>query len=273
MISLDLILFLVLVVVAFGIGIISAALGIGGGLLMVPTLTLFFGVSIHEAGGTSLVVIIFTALSSTLAYYRQKRIHYKLGLIYAAVTVPGAIIGALVASELDASTLKILFGVCMIPVAAKMIIRPKKRSFPSNETQQTPETDILDHLPLLTRQQYTMGLFLGFIAGLASGLLGIGGGAIAVPALTLVIGLPMHFAVATSAFVMIFTSTAGAAVKIWEESVAWDFVFPMALGIIFGAQVGARFAKRIPAERLQQIFGGLLVFVLLRMILLGLEIL
>ncbi|MFW9914435.1 MAG: sulfite exporter TauE/SafE family protein [Candidatus Thorarchaeota archaeon] len=268
----DLILFLILIIVAFGIGIIAAALGIGGGLLMVPTLTLFFDVPIHEATGTSLVVIIFTALSGTLAYYRQKRIHYKLGLVYAAVTVPGAIIGAFLASELDASALKILFGVCMIPVAARMIISPKKRSFPLNENSQTPEADILDHLPPLTRQQYSFGLLLGFIAGLASGLLGIGGGAIAVPALTLVIGLPMHFAVATSAFVMIFTSTAGVAVKIWKQDVAWDYVLPMALGIIFGAQVGARFAKRIPAERLQQIFGGLLVVVLIRMILLGLGI-
>ncbi|MFX0114176.1 MAG: sulfite exporter TauE/SafE family protein [Candidatus Hodarchaeota archaeon] len=269
----DLILYLVLVIVAFGIGVIAAALGIGGGLLMVPTLTLFFDVGIHKATGTSLVVIIFTALSGTLEYHRQKRIHYKLGLVYAAVTVPGAIIGAFIASKLDASTLKILFGVCMIPVAAKMITKPKKRNFAPNGNLNMLEPEILDHLPPLNRQQYTLGLFLGFIAGLASGLLGIGGGAVAVPAMTLVIGLPMHFAVATSAFVMIFTSTAAVAVKIWDKSVAWDFVLPMVLGIIFGAQVGARLAKRIPAEQLQQIFGGLLIIVLVRMILAGLGVL
>lgn len=269
----DLVLYLFLVIVAFVIGIIAAALGIGGGLLMVPTLTLLFDVEIHEAAGTSLIVIVFTALSGTLAYYRQKRIHYKLGLVYAAVTVPGAIIGALIAAELDASTLKVLFGVCMIPVAAKMIVRPKKRNFPMNENQKARESEVLELMPPLTRQQYTFGLSLGFIAGLASGLLGIGGGAIAVPALALVIGLPMHIAVATSAFVMIFTSTAGAAIKIWDDSVAWDFVPPMVLGIVFGAQVGAKLAKKIPAERLQQIFGGLVVFVLVRMILAGLGIL
>ncbi|MFQ5978464.1 MAG: sulfite exporter TauE/SafE family protein [Candidatus Heimdallarchaeota archaeon] len=269
----DLVSYLFLIVVAFVIGIIAAALGIGGGLLMVPTLTLLFDVEIHEATGTSLVVIIFTALSGTLAYNRQKRIHYKLGLVYAVVTVPGAIIGALIAAALNASTLKILFGVCMIPVAAKMIVRPKERNFPINENQEGPELQVVELMPSLTRQQYVIGLFLGFIAGMASGLLGIGGGAVAVPALTLVIGLPMHIAVATSAFVMIFTSSAGAIVKIWDKSVAWDFVPPLVFGIIFGAQVGARLVKKIPAERLQQLFGCLLVFVLVRMIFSGLGIL
>ncbi len=263
---------LFITIIAFGIGIIAAMLGIGGGILMVPILNLGFELPMKKATGTSLVVIIFTALSSSFAYFRQKRIHYKLGLIYATVTIPGAILGAIIGSMLEEAILQLVFGLFMMPIAAKMILRPKKRRHTENDNLIQLQDDILEQLPSISQQQYTFGLILGFIAGFASGLLGIGGGAVAVPTLALVIGLPMHFAVGTSAFVMIFTSIAGVSVKIWDKGVAWDFVPWMILGIVFGAQIGAKFARKIPAEQLQQIFGGLLIIVLVRMIIAGLGI-
>lgn len=272
MILLDPVKSLVISIIAFGIGILAAMLGIGGGVLMVPILNQGFQLDMHSATGTSLVVIIFTAFSSSTVYYRQKRIHYRLGVIYAAVTIPGAITGAIISAQLSQSTLQILFGIVMMPVALRMILSPKKRRTSSDENQQTGPSEVTELLPSLTPQQYSYGLFLGFLAGMASGLLGIGGGAVAVPTLTLVIGLPMHVAVATSSFVMIFTSIAGVTIKIWDKDVAWAYVPWMILGVILGTQVGARIAKRIRGDQLQQIFGFVLLAVLLRMTLVGLGI-
>ncbi len=236
------------------IGILAALFGLGGGFLVVPTLN-FLGVEIHHAVGTSSAAVVFTSLSSAIAYHRQRRIHYKAGLLLALTAVPGAYIGAWATSYISAAQLKIIFGVVLFLVAIK--IYRKKSAEPHEVKLEEVELD------------YKIIPLGGFIAGIASGLLGIGGGAINVPFLT-AIGLPIHYAVATSSFAIVFTATSGAIKHYMLGNVETQWLLLLVPGLIIGAQLGARIAKRTKASSLGKAFAVVLAFLAIRMILKGL---
>ncbi len=242
----------------FGIGIVigllAALFGLGGGFLIVPTLN-FMGVEIHHAVGTSSAAVVFTSLSSALAYSRQKRIHYKAGLLLASTAVVGAYIGAWATSYISSAQLKIIFGVVLFLVAIRLY-RKKSRE---------PEEVSLDEVEL----DYRVVPIGGFVAGIASGLLGIGGGAINVPFLTYM-GLPIHYAVATSSFAIVFTASAGALKHYALGNVEVGWLVLLVPGLIVGAQLGAKVAKKMRAGSLTKAFALVMGFLAVRMILKGL---
>ena len=242
----------------FGIGIVigllAALFGLGGGFLIVPTLN-FMGVEIHHAVGTSSAAVVFTSLSSALAYSRQKRIHYKAGLLLASTAVVGAYIGAWATSYISSAQLKIIFGVVLFLVAIRLY-RKKSRE---------PEEVSLDEVEL----DYRVVPIGGFVAGIASGLLGIGGGAINVPFLTYM-GLPIHYAVATSSFAIVFTASAGALKHYALGNVEVGWLVLLVPGLIVGAQLGAKVAKKMRAGSLTKAFAIVMGFLAVRMILKGL---
>ncbi|ASJ09088.1 permease [Thermococcus siculi] len=241
-------------VVGVFIGILAAMFGLGGGFLVVPTLN-FLGVEIHHAVGTSSAAVVFTSLSSAIAYHRQRRIHYKAGLLLASTAVIGAYIGAWATSYISAAQLKVIFGVVLFLVAIR-IYRKKSRE---------PEEVSLEDIKL----DYKIVPLGGFIAGIASGLLGIGGGAINVPFLTYM-GLPIHYAVATSSFAIVFTATSGAIKHYTMGNVEVEWLLLLVPGLIIGAQLGARIAKRTKAKNLTKAFAVVLAFLAVRMVLKGL---
>jgi uncharacterized membrane protein YfcA len=236
------------------IGILAAMFGLGGGFLIVPTLN-FLGVEIHHAVGTSSAAIVFTSLSSAIAYHRQRRIHYKAGLLLASTAVIGAYMGAWATSYVSSSQLKVIFGAVLFLVAIRLY-RKKSRE---------PEEISLKEVKL----DYKIVPIGGFIAGIASGLLGIGGGAINVPFLTYM-GLPIHYAVATSSFAIVFTATSGAIKHYTMGNVEVEWLLLLVPGLITGAQLGARIAKRTKASQLTKAFALVLAFLAIRMILKGL---
>ncbi|ANF23273.1 sulfite exporter TauE/SafE family protein [Thermococcus piezophilus] len=241
-------------VVGVFIGILAALFGLGGGFLIVPTLNLL-GVEIHHAVGTSSAAVVFTSLSSALAYSRQKRIHYKIGLLLASTAVIGAYIGAGMTSFISAGTLKIIFGATLIIVAIR--IYRKKTAEPTEIRLEDVKVD------------YRLVPIGGFFAGIASGLLGVGGGIINVPFLTW-LGLPIHYAVATSSFAIVFTATAGAIKHYTLGNVELHWLVLLIPGLIVGAQLGARIAKRTKAKNLKNAFAVVMALLALRMILKGL---
>ncbi|ASJ04487.1 sulfite exporter TauE/SafE family protein [Thermococcus barossii] len=236
------------------IGILAALFGLGGGFLIVPTLN-FLGVEIHHAVGTSSAAVVFTSLSSALAYSRQGRIHYKAGFLLASTAVIGAYIGAWFTSFISPAQLKVIFGLALIVVAVR--IYRKKTAEPTEIMLKDVEID------------YRLVPLGGFFAGIASGLLGVGGGIINVPFLTY-LGLPIHYAVATSSFAIVFTATAGALKHYAMGNVEAQWLVLLVPGLIIGAQLGARIAKRTRASSLKKAFAVVMGLLALRMILKGL---
>lgn len=248
-------------------GFVGGMLGVGGGIFVVPILVLAFNLQAQQAGGTSLVMVMFTALSSTAAYYKQRRIDWKIGLSAAFVTAPGAIIGALATQLLSSRDLTIILGVVLFLMAGLMLNRSYRKA---NQTIENA-TNTFEHSLLRrmvwrrrivdsggqvfeydARMQY--GLVLLFVGGLAAGFLGLGGGLLVVPILTIYLGLPMHIAVATSMLTMIFTAISGVAIHIALGHVLIDYAAPLVVGILLGSQIGARASKLLKSASLERVF-------------------
>ena len=253
-------------------GFLGGLLGVGGGIIVVPILILIFDLQARQAVGTSLVMIIFTALSSTFAYQRQKRLDWKVGIIGASVTVPGAVIGAYVTKFFSSQALTIIFGIFLFFIAAFMFRRSNRTGNQEGKTrtQRRSKTGqfvwqrkIIDAYGSVFQYDADLlsGLALLFFGGLASGFFGIGGGLIVVPILMGVVGLPMHLAVATSMLTMIFTSISGVATHILLGDVLFEYAAPLVVGIVIGAQLGARTAKRLRSASLERVF-AVVVFVI-----------
>jgi uncharacterized membrane protein YfcA len=242
------------VIFAFFVGIISSALGLGGGFITTPSLILL-GIDEAYAIGTVLCMIIFTALSSTIAYARQPNIiEYRTGLLVAITTAIGAIIGSTASSILateDPDIFRIIFALCLLPIAIKMIIFPKEKK---NGSDISLEIEHDKEVIFGFERRELLSTLLGFIAGFASGLLGVGGGVVMVPVLVTVGKIPI---------LMIFTSIAGAAVKISQGQIHPDLALFLIIGIIIGAQIGPLIIKKINTKQLQQIFGGMMIVALI----------
>jgi len=267
--------FLVFIVAIF-IGIIAAMVGIGGGALMVPIMILLLDVEPHQAVGTSLHVIILTATSSTIAYYIQRRIDFKVGLLMPLVTIPGSVLGAYTTEFISPKGIVGVFGAFLILIAFKMLISRERGKNEGVEKKVHEDPKSGESLRTLIdrdgkvftyRPKLKEGLLLGFSAGFASGFLGIGGGALMVPILNLVVGLPIHLAVATSMFIMVFSASFGATTHFLMGNLVPEYVVLLGAGVILGAQLGARTAKKLKASKLRKAFAIVLIFTGLRMLL------
>jgi uncharacterized membrane protein YfcA len=253
---------LLLIVFGFFIGILASMVGVGGGVFIVPILTFFYAFSVSNATGTSLTAIIFTALASTFNYARQKRIYYRTGLVLATTSAPGAYLGGWVAGNINEKLLGLIFGIFLILVAARMIFTMIREKTQSKSLQSKTDKELLK-----IRNTIIIGTSLGFFAGFASGLLGIGGGILIVPVMTYALGMPIHFATATSMFTIIFTATSGVAEYYQQGLVNLPIALLFGLGTIIGAQVGATTSKKLSGRNLVLIFSVIIVIAGANMIL------
>ena len=251
-----------LVVFGFFIGIIASMTGVGGGIFIVPILTFFYAFVVNSATGTSLTSIIFTAIASTLNYAKQKRIYFKTGATLIITTAPGAYLGAWLATIMEERMLGLVFGVFLILVAIRMIISALRTKAQKQAQPVRTGTELLH-----SGKTVIIGAGLSFFGGVASGLLGIGGGTLVVPILIVAMGMPIHYATATSMFTMIFTSISGVAKYVQADRINFPVALLLATGTIFGAQVGAYTSKKISGRNLGLIFGIMLVVAGINMIL------
>jgi uncharacterized membrane protein YfcA len=252
-------------VAGFLIGIVASIAGVGGGIFIVPLLTIGYGFIPQQAVGTSLGSIIFTALAATYSYARQKRIFYRLGLLMAVMTVPGAYLGAYVTTIASPRLLGLVFGVFLFFMALRMIFNELGRSADTAAAALSrPLKSDADYIGSFLTLTWVLGL--GFLAGFGSGFLGIGGGVLAVPVLNFGLGMPIHYATATSMFMMIFTSLSGAAKHTLAQHLNWGYALLLALGTIFGAQVGAGFSRKVSGRMLRRIFGVIMLIVSVEMV-------
>jgi hypothetical protein len=256
---------LLLPLIGFLVAIVAVMTGVGGGVFFVPLLTLAYMFAPAHAVGTSLLAIIFSGISATVGYSRHNLVFYKTGIVLAITTVPGSIVGAFLTSVLSGSVLGLTLGGFLIVVGVQMAYRSKilrrKKAEQSDRKVVWVENELF-----ADKSRFLTAFGLSFFSGLLSGLLGIGGGLLLVPIMSLVLLMPIHVVVATSMFTMIFTSFSGV-IQHWSLGNV-DFVFGLliAVGAVVGAQVGSWVCKRVSGEYLQAIFAFLLIVISVQMI-------
>ena len=236
---------IIALVLAAVVGVSLGLLGGGGSILTVPILTYVLGMEPREAIAASLFIVGTTSAVSMLAHARAGRVRWKTGVLFGVAGMVGAFAGGLVGGMIPGTVLMILFAVMMIATATAMI-RGRKSKGADGATEERA-------LPLARI------LLDGFLVGIATGLVGAGGGFLIVPALNLLGGLPMAIAVGTSLLVIAMKSFAGLAGYLFSVQLNWPIVLAFTATAIAGSFVGAALAGRIPERALRKGFG---VFVL-----------
>ncbi|MEM3579174.1 MAG: sulfite exporter TauE/SafE family protein [Candidatus Bathyarchaeia archaeon] len=249
----------------FLISIAAALTGVGGGIFIVPLLTLLYDFDAVAAVGTSLATIIITSLASSVNYLKQKRVYVKAGLVLACATAPGGYVGAAItAVPMVKMWLGVIFGVFLIFVAFQMVYK----ALQTKPVKASAKVDPAFERALLgDRRRMLRGLFLSFFGGVASGLLGIGGGVVLVPVMCYALDFPIYFSIPTSMFIMIFTSIFGVANHLQQGNVNTLYAVYLGLGSVVGAQVGAYTSRKLSSKSLSFVFAAMLIVASVNMIL------
>jgi hypothetical protein len=266
---------------ALAAGGVGAILGLGGGILLIPVLTLFFGIDMRYAMGASIVSVIATSSGAAAAYLRTSLSNVRIGLFLALATVSGALLGALLAGVVPIRVLQLLLGLALAYSTAATLRQLHV---------ELPEAGHADPLALrfnlegsyydvvLDREvkyrptRVRLGFGAMFGAGLLSGLLGIGSGAFKVLAMDSFMRLPMKVSTATSNFMIGITSAASAGVYFARGDIHPMLASPVAVGVLVGAALGTRIMARLRNTTVRKAFLPVLGWLAVSMILRGLGI-
>jgi len=262
---------LLLALIGLFVGAFGTLIGAAGGFILVPVL-LFMYPEYSPASITSitLTVAFFNALSGSLAYSRLKRIDYRSGMLFALTGIPGAVIGASITGSLSREVFQIIFGLVLLLVSLYLLFKPNKTAPVSINTNHCTR-EITDACGNIFRYSYSkkLGLAIAFVVGLVSGMLGIGGGIIHVPAMTHLLSYPVHIATATSHFVISLTTVSALATHIIREVFTEGALAAIILsaGAVVGAQFGARYSRNISGVLIVRLLAIGLLLVSARLIL------
>ncbi len=269
--------YFVLAVAAVGVGWVASMIGVGGGIFMVPLLAFFYVPTTQIAVGTSLAAIVFNSLSSTLGYAKRRVVDFRLGAVLLPTALVGAWLGAFLTRYISSGGLAVAFGVLLLYVAVLMLggREPKtvaewlrRRPSASSGGEAGAEAD---ENPGERFSPLAAGI-VGVLAGMISGFFGVGGGVVMVPAMNLLLGVDLLTSVATSLFVMGPSALVGSLQHYVQGNVRLDYALPLALGIVVGAQLGTYTATRVPRAFLRRLFGAVLLYSAVNMILKGLSL-
>jgi uncharacterized membrane protein YfcA len=275
--SVDLFL-LVMFAAAFGAGAIGALVGLGGGVLIVPILTIGFDLDIRLAIGASIVSVIATSSGAGAALVRDRLTNVRVATLLQVATVCGAIGGALLAPHIGTQLLFFLFGGILL-FSAMPMIRKVSQDVPAGlvNDKWADRFNLASSYP--DRQQggevayavtgVPVGFGLMFIAGIVSGLLGIGSGALKVLAMDTGMHLPIKVSSATSNFMIGVTAAASAGIYFWRGEVLPFVAAPVALGVLSGSILGARMLVRFRSGTVRIAFMVMLIGVAFEMLLRG----
>jgi uncharacterized membrane protein YfcA len=258
-------LFIVLLI-SVAAGLLGAILGLGGGVIVVPALTLILHVDIHFAIGASIVSVIATSSGAASAYVREKLTNIRVGMFLEIATTFGAVTGAALAVLIQASLLFLIFGTVLILSVIPLVMKM------GEEVPAKPKGDSLSRSLKLEGQYYDealktpLGFGMMYVAGLISALLGIGSGPFKVLSMDLAMRLPMKVSSTTSNFMIGVTAAASAGIYFLRGDVNPFIAAPVALGALLGALVGARWLPKVKSSMVRKIFAVVLVAVALQMI-------
>lgn len=263
---------LLLVVGAFAAGFLGSITGLGGGVVIVPLLTLGFGVDIRYAIGASLVSVIATSSAAAAAYVRDGYSNLRIGMFLEVATTLGAVGGALLASRMPVSAVAIVFGVVLLwsaylslrhtePATASAQPDPIATRLQMDSSVPSPGGAIpyhVSHVPL--------GWGIMVVAGGLSGLLGIGSGALKVLAMDQVMRLPFKVSTTTSNFMIGVTAAASAGLYLKRGYIDPALAAPVILGVACGAMLGTRALIGARPAALRKVFVVVLLALGLQMI-------
>jgi uncharacterized protein len=266
---------IVVFAICFGAGLFGALLGLGGGIIVVPALTLLLHVDIRYAIGASIVSVIATSSGAGASYVKDQLANIRLGMFLETATTLGALSGAFVAGIIGGRWLYLSFGAAL-GYAAVLMWRGRNW-VASTPTAPDHLADALQlhgsyhDLPAEGAVSYRVGhsvrgFALSSVAGLASGLLGIGGGVIKVPVMAIGMGVPIKAASATSNFMIGVTAAASAGVYFARGDVDPFIAAPTALGVLAGSLLGARLIRRVHHTLLQIAFTVVLIVIAAQMV-------
>ena len=259
-------------------GLVGALAGVGGGILIVPALTLLFGIDIRLAIGASIVSVIATSSGAAAAYVRDRMTDMRVGMFLELATTTGAVVGALLAAIVAQSFLYILLGIVLLGSALMQVLRLGEEMPPEVEpsglaarlrlASSYPDARLGREVSYAARR-VPLGFVLMWGAGLVSGLLGIGSGALKVVAMDGAMRLPMKVSSATSNFMIGVTAAASAGIYLGRGDVDPTLVAPVALGVLAGAMLGARLLPRLANRHVRWIFLPVLVVIGIQTLLRG----
>ena len=257
---------IILLVGAYLAGLVGSLTGLGGGVVVIPLLTLVFHVDIRYAIGAALLASIANSSGAASAYVKEGITNIRLGMFLEIATTVGAVIGALLAVYTPTNTIAILFG-CILLFSAAMTLRKKNQLaltegsktsefLKLNGSYPTPEGQVDYKL-----KNVGAGFSIMTLAGILSGLLGIGSGALKVLAMDSTMHIPFKVSTTTSNFMIGVTAAASAVVYLQRGYMDPAIAFPVVLGVLGGAFTGARLLKKLDPKVLRYIFCAAIVFV------------
>lgn len=263
---------LILLVSAYLAGLLGSLTGLGGGVVVIPVLTLGFGVDFHYAIGAALVASIATSSGSGSAYVKEGITNIRLGMFLEIATTIGAVVGAIIAVWLNNSTIAIIYGCVLILTAAMQQCR-------KSDHDGVVGSDLARRLKLFgtwpqrdgSMKAYQLrgvggGFSVMLLAGMLSGILGIGSGVLKVIAMDGIMKVPFKVSTTTSNFMMGVTACASAVVYIQRGNIVPGIACPVLIGVLFGALTGARLLKKLDVRLLRQIFCIAILLVAFNMI-------
>ncbi|SHK95227.1 hypothetical protein SAMN05444266_101702 [Chitinophaga jiangningensis] len=263
---------LILLLGAFTAGMLGSLTGLGGGVVIIPLLTLVFHVDIRYAIGTALIASIATSSGSASAYVKEGITNIRLGMFLEIATTTGAVIGALVAVFMPTNIVAIIFG-CVLIFSAIMSFKPKVNNADQGDTSELARKLRLngEYPTPAEKVSYTVhrvagGYFMMMFAGIMSGLLGIGSGALKVLAMDNIMRIPFKVSTTTSNFMIGVTAAASAVVYLQRGYISPGLCLPVVLGVLAGAFGGSKLLVRANVTKLRLVFSVVITFLAVQMI-------
>ncbi|GEP19900.1 sulfite exporter TauE/SafE family protein [Pediococcus argentinicus] len=271
---------LLLATVGILAGVFGAILGIGGGIIITPVLTVMMGLDIKYAIGASIISVIATSSGATIAYLKDDLLNLRVAMFLELGTTIGAIVGAILAGLFNPDILYILFGSFLIFSVWNMIKKMRGTAADQMAKKNDPIAKKLklngSYYDKVEQRQvdYSVervpgGFAMMLGAGLASGMLGIGSGVFKVTAMDTIMKMPLRPSSATSNLMMGVTAAASAMVYFFNGSIQANIAGPLAIGILVGATIGTRIMQRLPAKVIRLIFIPVLAYMGAQMVLKG----
>lgn len=263
-------------------GFIGSLLGIGGGLIVIPFLSIVFKFNMHQAAAAGLVSVIATSSGAASAYVKDRLTHLRIGMFLQLATVIGGVLGAILSGFLPAKVLSLIFGILLLYNSFLMIKNRKSDEKPQSSSLQISKWakklklygsyfDKIQNREIEYSAQNIAGGFLMMtFAGILSGLLGIGSGIFKVLALDTIMKLPFKVSTATSNFMMGVTALASISIYLARGDIVYDACGAVAVGVLVGSLLGAKLMPYIKSKYLRVAFALVLIYTSIEMIKKGL---